>query len=355
MLKEERKARKRRTSDDFTSSVTEDLQLDDRGADDIKESMHSLLPGIEPHWRNAVFPIASVLLVYTVGIFCDGYWTLVVSQHTTTSPSWQAILSETNIWRVVMWSAWTALVVPLFLYWYTGIMSPSTTIGYFFLEGMKDVMEPTWMLIFSFTFGSVLQRLLLSQWIMGFSNSVPLFYLPTLIFILAAITTFCTGSSWSTMAIFIPIIMPLSWGASSGNYSHLVQCISSVLAGSVCGEHSSPISINTNLVCLTTKTPIPLHIKTQFPYTVFVALVSILMGTLPTAASTFYLPVVAIVMGSVVIILTIYAFGTRVSNFHWKEENDDFNMYLEHQTSNETLPHEYFNRFDPYPEKFPSV
>ena len=59
--------------------------------------------------------------------------------------------------------------------------------------------------------------------------------------------------------------------------------IASILAGSVAGDHASPISDTTILSAMASGCDVLQHVKTQGPYAVMVALWSILAGTLPSS------------------------------------------------------------------------
>ncbi|MFT5513166.1 MAG: Na+/H+ antiporter NhaC, partial [Bacteroidia bacterium] len=118
-------------------------------------------------------------------------------------------------------------------------------------------------------------------------NIMPAF-IPTIVFILAAAIAFSTGSSWGTMSILYPIVLVTSWDiclaaglpveVSMGIFSNVV---SAVLAGSVLGDHCSPISDTTILSSLSADCDHVQHVKTQLPYALTVGGVSILLGTIP--------------------------------------------------------------------------
>ena len=77
----------------------------------------------------------------------------------------------------------------------------------------------------------------------------PAVHLPALVFVLAAGTAFATGSSWGSMGILVPLVVPLAWAVMSvngmtdaGDMHILYSSVSCVLAGAVWGDHCSPIS-----------------------------------------------------------------------------------------------------------------
>ena len=118
-------------------------------------------------------------------------------------------------------------------------------------------------------------------------DAVPASLLPTLVFLLAAVTAFSTGTSWGTMGILMPLVVPLTWAILSGDVDVaslpiLYSSIAGVLAGAVWGDHCSPISDTTIMSSIASGCDHIEHVRTQMPYALSVAAVAILAGTLPT-------------------------------------------------------------------------
>ena len=112
--------------------------------------------------------------------------------------------------------------------------------------------------------------------------------LPTVVFALAAVIAFCTGTSWGTMGILLPMAIPLcvsliTVAGESEIASHpiLLGCVGSVLAGAVFGDHCSPISDTTVLSSQASGCDHLAHVQTQLPYALLVAIICVLLGTLP--------------------------------------------------------------------------
>ncbi len=91
--------------------------------------------------------------------------------------------------------------------------------------------------------------------------------------------------------------------------------ISSVLAGSVFGDHCSPISDTTILSSMASGCDHIDHVRTQLPYAVVTAVLCMLIGDIPTAFGLS--PYISILIITVCFILILYFFGSRVDN---KEE-----------------------------------
>ena len=119
-------------------------------------------------------------------------------------------------------------------------------------------------------------------------ESIPAAWLPAAVFVLAGVTAFATGTSWGTMAILVPLVVPLAWAVMSvngmteaGDMHILYSSVSCVLAGAVWGDHCSPISDTTVLSSIASGCNHIEHVRTQMPYALLVGLVAIVIGTVP--------------------------------------------------------------------------
>ena len=108
--------------------------------------------------------------------------------------------------------------------------------------------------------------------------------LPAVIFIVACLLAFASGTSWGTLGILIPIVVSVFEPGSA----LLTIGISACLAGAVCGDHCSPISDTTIMASAGAQCDHVTHVSTQLPYAITVAAVSfvtfILAGFVQNAA-----------------------------------------------------------------------
>ena len=98
--------------------------------------------------------------------------------------------------------------------------------------------------------------------------------LPAVIFIVACLLAFATGTSWGTFGILIPIVVTMF---PNVNDPLLFIGISACLAGAVCGDHCSPISDTTIMSSAGAKCVHVNHVSTQLPYAITVACISFVM------------------------------------------------------------------------------
>ena len=131
-------------------------------------------------------------------------------------------------------------------------------------------------------------------------------FLPAIIFIVACVIAFSTGTSWGTFGILIPIVLAVfPAGTVLGTIG-----MSACLAGAVCGDHCSPISDTTIMASAGAQCNHVEHVQTQLPYAITIAGVSfvsfILAGVLTLAADwVAYLAIpasIALLIGTLFVI-----------------------------------------------------
>ncbi|MEK4713695.1 Na+/H+ antiporter NhaC family protein [Sporosarcina psychrophila] len=146
-------------------------------------------------------------------------------------------------------------------------------IGSAFINGLKAMMPPVLILIFawslSFLIGKLETGLYLSELVLKSNISVS--FLPVIMFILACIMAFSTGSSWGSFGILMPIAGTIMIDAAP---EMLLPALAAVLAGAVFGDHASPISDTTILSSTGAGCNHIDHVATQFPYALICALVA---------------------------------------------------------------------------------
>jgi len=97
--------------------------------------------------------------------------------------------------------------------------------------------------------------------------------LPAIIFLVACVLAFATGTSWGTFGILIPIVTAIF----PANSELLIIGMSACLAGAVCGDHCSPISDTTIMSSAGGQCNHLNHVSTQMPYAMTVAAISFVM------------------------------------------------------------------------------
>ena len=141
------------------------------------------------------------------------------------------------------------------------------------VNGIGEIVPPMLILILSWSLGGVCRQLIgTGVFISGFvsSTNLPLGLLPMLIFIISALMSFSMGTSWGTFGMLIPIITMIC--AGEGASAYLIPSLGATLAGSVYGDHCSPISDTTILSSTGAACEHIRHVETQLPYATLVAI-----------------------------------------------------------------------------------
>ena len=103
------------------------------------------------------------------------------------------------------------------------------------------------LLICAWSLSSVIKELGTAKFLINYlSDSIPAFTLPSIIFVLGAIISFATGTSYGTMGILMPLAIPLAYSINP-DMSYVIVSTSAVLTGAIFGDHCSPISDTTIL------------------------------------------------------------------------------------------------------------
>ena len=132
-------------------------------------------------------------------------------------------------------------------------------------------------------------------------------FLPAIIFLIAIVLAFSTGTSWGTFGILIPIVLAASPAPES-----TIICVSACMAGAVCGDHCSPISDTTIMASAGADCNHVEHVNTQLPYAMLVAAVSFVSYLVAPFVGGWQaaLPIAVVLMLATLFVLKA-AFGGR--------------------------------------------
>lgn len=145
------------------------------------------------------------------------------------------------------------------------------------INGIKGIMPAVMILIFAYTINTLSEQMGTAEYLIGATESwLSPSLLPALTFILAALISFSTGSSWGTYGIMIPIAVPVAIGFAGGDITTLVLAtIAAVAGGGVFGDHCSPLSDTTILASTGAAVDHIDHVRTQIPYCLVVGVIGL--------------------------------------------------------------------------------
>ena len=147
-----------------------------------------------------------------------------------------------------------------------------------YLQGMGGMMQVIIVLVLAWTLSSLGHELGTAAYIAEQAQrGFPAWLLPLVAFLLSAIISFATGSSWGTFAIMLPLVIPTAFAIDAA----LLVSIGAVLSGGLFGDHCSPISETTILSATGASCRQYDHFKTQLPYALMnggIAMVAFTVG-----------------------------------------------------------------------------
>lgn len=306
MLKAERKCRQELKTEHATNASSAEMQ-------EIEIDKN-----IPTRWYNAGIPVLIVILGTFAGLVYTGWnETIWNDANLAFSKKLSHIIGASDSYLALLWSSLSAVLAALALSLGQRILTLSKAVEAL-VSGFKTMLTAILILVLAWALAAITKDLHTADFISNtlIATNVSPFLLPSLTFILSALIAFSTGSSWGTMAILYPLILPASWALclSAGmNNPESMEIfyitVSAILAGSVLGDHCSPISDTTILSSLASSCNHIEHVRTQLPYALTVGSVAIFAGLLPAAygiSSWVLIP-----LGFVLLFLIVKFFGKK--------------------------------------------
>lgn len=246
--------------------------------------------GVKLNIWNAIVPIGTLIVASLIAFYYSGYTTIMASndiyliQLLNNSPfSLVAIreaFSASDASVALFQSALLSSIVAIIMSVSQKIFTVSEAIDVW-VDGMKTLVITGVILICAWSLSSVIKELGTAKYLIKLlSGSFPAFLLPSLIFILGAIISFSTGTAYGTMGILMPLAVPLSHSINP-EMSFIIVSTSAVLTGAIFGDHCSPISDTTILSSMGAGCNHIDHVRTQMPYALFTAIITIIFGYIP--------------------------------------------------------------------------
>jgi Na+/H+ antiporter NhaC len=302
------------------------------------------VPGAPLKWTNAFIPVMAVILMTIVGLVVTGfeatYDDLVANGVQISTLSWGEIwtamgqdgsgffmklgmlIGNSNSYTALIWASLTGVILALLLTLKDRIMKLSDAMNTL-VAGFKTMLPALIILTMAWALAITTEQLHTATFLSAsLQDALNPYAMPILVFILAALIAFSTGSSWSTMAILYPIAIPTTWaicmaqGMETGiSFEILLNVIAVVLAASVLGDHCSPISDTTILSSLASECNHIDHVRTQLPYALTVGVISLLCGGLSTLLGGGWLISGILVVASVLLFyMLINRLGSSVED-----------------------------------------
>lgn len=289
------------TTDELDQGVEE---LDDMAPKD----------GVKLSIWNAIIPIGVLIITALMSFYYSGHKAIMAGDDAaliaavSASPfSFDTIrecFSASDASVALFQSALFASIVAILMAKFKKIYTISESIEVW-IDGMKTLMITGVILILAWSLSSVIKEVGTAKFLIHYlSGSIPAFLLPSIIFVLGAIISFSTGTAYGTMGILMPLAIPLAHSISP-DMGYVVVSTSAVLTGAIFGDHCSPISDTTILSSMGAGCNHIDHVKTQMPYSLFIATITVVFGYIPAG---FGLPVVIVLPVAIIAV----ALGLRI-------------------------------------------
>lgn len=302
------KAEQRALSTGDVGGVSSDL--DKQAQEQLKTFRRK---GITPQWYNAAVPVVITLVGVVIGVGWDG--SLAIQAGGGAAPDlgtfdgWQAVFSNADSGKVLFFASITGSVVGIAMVVAQGILSVKEALGAWF-EGAAMMREALAILLLAWCIQAVTKDLGTSFYLVSVLEPVlhPSI-LPIVVFLAAAAVAFATGTSWGTMGILLPALIPLAW-VMTGDMMITLLCMGAVLDGAIFGDHCSPISDTTVMSSIASGCDHIEHVRTQLPYAMTVMVIAAVFGYLarPLGIPT----VVCYLAGFAAIVAVFMIVGTKL-------------------------------------------
>lgn len=177
-------------------------------------------------------------------------------------------------------------------------------------KGIMEIMSVNIILIMAWTLGGILNGLGVKEYMAALVSDTgfPPALLPALVFLLGALTSFATGSSWGTWAILIPIVFPIAYSFDIPGE----MIVGAVISGGLFGDHCSPISDTTIMSSTVSACDHVEHVRTQLPYGLTVGL-SAFIGFIAAGLTKSLVPGL---LTTLIIIMVGITFLNRMAKRH---------------------------------------
>ena len=214
---------------------------------------------------DLVIPVAVLIVCCLIGmIYSGGYFG-------SDNPGFMKAFSDSDASVGLVLGSITALVFAVVFYLCRRVISFRDCMDAF-PEGFKAMVPAIMILCCAWTLKTMTDslgaKIFISDLINGPAAGLTSF-LPSIIFLIAIVLAFSTGTSWGTFGILIPIVLAAIPGSAM-----TIIAVSACMAGAVCGDHCSPISDTTIMASAGSQCNHLVHVNTQLPYAMLVAGVS---------------------------------------------------------------------------------
>lgn len=196
---------------------------------------------------NLLVPLVAMIAFVPIGLYITGGGDLERGSGST----------------AVLWAVLVGQIAGFFHYVFIKKVLSVETYTNELLAGYQTMVPLAVVLTLAFLIGNVSGQLNVGGYLAHHMNgTIPAGLTAAFIFVVAAVISLSTGTSWGTFSIMIPIGVQAAVAAGVEPY----MVIGAAISGSLLGDAVSPISDTGIVVSMSTGAELMAHIKTQLPY-----------------------------------------------------------------------------------------
>ena len=276
-----------------------------RNTGDLSGSAGSTEENANPKGRviDLVIPVIMLIILCTIGmLYVGGFFGADTSGCTDYAGDFIGAFGNTDAFVGLPWGGIIALVLTVIYLVARRVVGFREAMGCI-PKGFQAMISPIIILTLAVSLKTTLNALGAADYVhdLMYAASEGLYnMLPAVIFLVACVLAFASGTSWGTFGILIPIVTAIFPSDSALLYIGISACC----AGAVCGDHCSPISDTTIMSSAGAQVEHVNHVATQLPYAITVACLSFVCFVLAGFIQNW---VVCLAIGIVLTIATLFA------------------------------------------------
>ncbi len=263
-------------------------------------------------WWNGLVPILILIFGVIAALFYTGITSL--NEAGVKTYGLKEIISNGDSFRSLLWASTFGVIVAIVMTRIQKLLTLDETMEAW-QKGVQSMLYASIILVFAWAISMITTELKTADYVISAVGDLfNVRFLPAVVFIVCSIISFATGTSWGTMAIVMPIVIPLvhemAGGLTPEVYGGLLTgVVSSVLAGAVWGDHCSPIADTTILSSMSAGSNHIAHVRTQLPYALTAGIIGILFGEIPAAFGVH--PLLSIIMIAFTVMIIVRFIGKK--------------------------------------------
>jgi Na+/H+ antiporter NhaC len=261
--------------------------LDDGARPMTSQSLTSTQPHPKANVQAmvAIVPMAALFGFFVLGLWFGGGGMAKLASDATAPfqlSAWREVLSIADSTVLLVYASGIGLAVAMVLA-HTVSRIPVSAAANAVWTGTRASLFPVTVLVLAWSLNGACKNLQTGEFLAHTLGSLlrPALF-PALVFVVAGLTSFATGTSWGTMGILIPIAVRIAFKLDGDIYGLVtVLSVAAVLDGAIFGDHCSPLSDTTIMSSAASACDHLAHVRTQLPYSLVVAGLALFVGYLP--------------------------------------------------------------------------